>query len=863
MFEEIENGLYIIKNKANLNLCLKNSSLYFTSEESCHFLFHKKDTKPQNEYDFVPEDKNIYYFIEDELTGNKLYFDEISKSLFVSKEINATKDNSNYLWELLPKKEKNTNSIYYEIKSKLKKYFISYEDSEKKTSKAFCESSWTSLTEDRDTKMKLVQLYHENENKKESKILEKEPIDVVIKYIDLNDETLDRKNLEQSEKDKHNNELKYSLRSIFKNIPWIRKIFIIMPNQKIDFLKDREEIKDKIEYIQDSTLLGFDSSSPPAFQFNLHKLKQYNLSENFILMDDDYFIAQPLKKSDLFYELNGKVYPYIISTKYYIIDPDELKTKYMNGMNQIDEIKYNSEEGFEFRKISTLNFLYNIFDDNYDTNNLIGVGYTHNAIPLKISDLEEVYNNIENNYKYSEICLRGNKRFLHNLQPQILFMNYAKNKYNRYVNKIDWKYFDLADVDKVNLESKLFVLNREDKEYNNDIFKKEAEILEKLFPEKINYEKDLTRQNEEKNNVQITNTIIETNKIEKEEKNKENEEKEIDKKDENNNSDNIENKETERIEENEKEKQKEEIKEVIQSQDNNKILEKKIKSLEKEISNQKNENKENFEKLLEEIKTIKNDVRKNSTYNELLASKIQTLSNTQKELNERLSTQEKENKELKKIQTNLSEKFEKKESNQGNNEIDYNSLKQIFNEIKEKNTKLENQIDNLSEEKNSLITKVNSMQTSISNKENQLSKLTEENNNLKSQLKELLTQFESMGKHLDNLDSLEGLLEQNEEKVASLRNEITQIKQSLEQNKKEDQKDLKINEDKDKKDNSSKEVYDYTFSYVLILLFICVVAIYIIYKVFFGKDDVDPKKIRHMKLSSHSGYGSISSTSFM
>ena len=31
---EIPNGLYIIKNKANLNLCLINSSLYFSSEES-------------------------------------------------------------------------------------------------------------------------------------------------------------------------------------------------------------------------------------------------------------------------------------------------------------------------------------------------------------------------------------------------------------------------------------------------------------------------------------------------------------------------------------------------------------------------------------------------------------------------------------------------------------------------------------------------------------------------------------------------------------------------------------------------------------------------------------------------------------
>ena len=384
------------------------------------------------------------------------------------------------------------------------KFFISYKDNQEKTTKAFCESTWDSIHEERDIKIKLFQIYQENEYKKENEILEKEPIDVVVKYIDLNDEKLNRKNLEQFDKDKQNNELKYSLRSIFKNIPWIRKIFIIMPNEKIDFLKNEEEIKEKIVYIKDSDLLGFDSSSPPAFQFNIPKLKQYNLSENFILMDDDYFIGQPLKKSDLFYELKGKTYPYIISIKYHFINLDKLRKDYMDGMNIIDEIKYNSKEGFEFRRTSTLLFLYKILDDNYDDNQFIEVEYTHNTIPLKLSDVEEIYNSIEKDYKYSEYCLRGNKRNLHNLQPQILFTNYAKNKYNRFVNRISYKYYDLSDIDKVNLDNKLFVINREDKEYEKEIFKKEEEMLDKLFPEKIKYEKDyieIKQDNKEKNEI--------------------------------------------------------------------------------------------------------------------------------------------------------------------------------------------------------------------------------------------------------------------------------------------------------------------------------------------------------------------------
>ena len=48
-----------------------------------------------------------------------------------------------------------------------------------------------------------------------------------------------------------------------------------------------------------------------------------------------------------------------------------MENELLNCMDKIDEINYHSKEGFEFRKASTLSFVYKIFDDNYDTNNLI------------------------------------------------------------------------------------------------------------------------------------------------------------------------------------------------------------------------------------------------------------------------------------------------------------------------------------------------------------------------------------------------------------------------------------------------------------------------------------------------------------
>ena len=64
------------------------------------------------------------------------------------------------------------------------------------------------------------------------------PIDVLIKYIDLYDPNLNRTGIHQIDKDYDNEELRYSLRSILKNIPWVRKIFILMPNEKVRYLKD-------------------------------------------------------------------------------------------------------------------------------------------------------------------------------------------------------------------------------------------------------------------------------------------------------------------------------------------------------------------------------------------------------------------------------------------------------------------------------------------------------------------------------------------------------------------------------------------------------------------------------------------------
>ena len=108
-----------------------------------------------------------------------------------------------------------------------------------------------------------------------------------------------------------------------------------MPNEKVYFFKPIEEIKEKIVYVKDKDLLGFDSANSPAFSFNLYKMKKFGVSQNFIYMDDDYFIGKPLKKTDFFYydEKEKKVFPYILTNRFYEMNRTDVLDRYNEFSN--------------------------------------------------------------------------------------------------------------------------------------------------------------------------------------------------------------------------------------------------------------------------------------------------------------------------------------------------------------------------------------------------------------------------------------------------------------------------------------------------------------------------------------------------
>lgn len=107
-----------------------------------------------------------------------------------------------------------------------------------------------------------------------------------------------------------NDELKYSLRSIEKYAPWIRKVFIITDNQIPEWLdtsNPRVKIVDHAEILPPESRPCFNSSVIEAAIYKIPKL-----SEHFLYACDDMFLNRPVTP-DNFYTPDGL--PFIRMTR--------------------------------------------------------------------------------------------------------------------------------------------------------------------------------------------------------------------------------------------------------------------------------------------------------------------------------------------------------------------------------------------------------------------------------------------------------------------------------------------------------------------------------------------------------------------
>ena len=335
-----------------------------------------------------------------------------------------------------------------------------------------------------------LKLYEEGELKSNLEIIKKEPIDILIKYIDLTDKNLNRIGINQIYKDEDNEELRYSLRSILNFIPWIRKIYILMPNDKVRFLKSIEDIINKIIYIKDKDFLGFDSANIFAFTFNLYKLEKFGVSKNFIYMEDDFFIGKPLRKNDFFYydKKDNKIYPYIITKYFYKLNASEVIKEYNNLFKKKDSFHPHSSFGWWLSIYSTNQYFIEHYNCTLNDNNYINTLFTHNAIPENIDDLKEIYREIQN-YRYINETLFSKERHKLTLnQPQFLNL-YQLNIKHKKVHSLSYRYIGIELLNKIIIKTSLFVINTGGNHAPlKRHYKIQKKIMQKIFPIKTIFE---------------------------------------------------------------------------------------------------------------------------------------------------------------------------------------------------------------------------------------------------------------------------------------------------------------------------------------------------------------------------------------
>ena len=268
-----------------------------------------------------------------------------------------------------------------------------------------------------------------------------------------------------------NNELKYSLRSVEKYVPWIRKIFIVTDNQIPDWLdvsNSKIQIVDHKEILPKEALPCYNAS---VIEYFLYKIPE--LAEHFLFANDDMFFNTYLEPS-FFFKKDGC--PIV-----------RLERKFWGKLSYLWK-KIKKRQLTSTYRITILNsakLVEHKFGKFYS-------GLPHHNIDSYLRpNIQHVVEQIFNNEISPTIKnhIRNNNDI-----NRIVFSYYAlakKRAYIKYVNKyesfcaaLSWNNFEEV-VEQYN--PKLFCLN-DDQLATDDDRQRGKEFLSKIFSEKSNFE---------------------------------------------------------------------------------------------------------------------------------------------------------------------------------------------------------------------------------------------------------------------------------------------------------------------------------------------------------------------------------------
>lgn len=206
-----------------------------------------------------------------------------------------------------------------------------------------------------------------------------------------------------------NDELRYSLRSVEKNLPWIRFIFIVTwENQHPDWINLHSP---KIKFISHSAIFPKTAKLPTfnskSIDFLLYRIP--GLSEHFIYSNDDMYFGHPLKSTD-FFTPEGK--PIIYSKKNNWASVRRRYAKFQN------DYIMNKDDAFLFM----VSLFYTIVKFEEKFNKIMKYEYSHIPVSLTKEICEEVFLNFNEEINHT---IFNRFRSQNDFQMQTIMIQYS------------------------------------------------------------------------------------------------------------------------------------------------------------------------------------------------------------------------------------------------------------------------------------------------------------------------------------------------------------------------------------------------------------------------------------------------------
>lgn len=270
-------------------------------------------------------------------------------------------------------------------------------------------------------------------------------------------------------------ELKYSLRSVEKNAPWIRKIFIVTDDQVpkwLDTSNPRVQIIDHKDIMPAESLPCYNST---ILEHYLHKIP--GLSEHFIYSNDDMYINKPVSP-DTFFASDGMPIIYMTRKpfrKQILSAVRFLRCKIMKKpMNLYVQIIHNAALMVEkkYGKYYGCKAHHNMDSYVKSTFDLVHQMFSAEMLSMHPHHMRSMDDFQRSIYSYVALAEhRGHLRYVSNTHSFRLHVH--KKKYYRQFEKYQPVFFCINDTEHATDADRKFSI----------------EYLDRLFPKKSQFEK--------------------------------------------------------------------------------------------------------------------------------------------------------------------------------------------------------------------------------------------------------------------------------------------------------------------------------------------------------------------------------------